>query len=60
MSDNQSLVADTDVPEEFKQLIVTHLEEPGRSFDVISLQRLPAISSMCGGSLLSSILQQQM
>jgi len=33
VSDNQSLVADTAVPEELKQLIVTQLEELGKSFD---------------------------
>ena len=32
MSDNQSLVADTAVPEELKQLIVMHLEELGKPF----------------------------
>jgi len=30
---NQSLVADTAVLDELKQLIVTHLEELGKSFD---------------------------
>jgi len=32
VSDNQSLVADTAIPE-FKQIIVMHMEELGKSFD---------------------------
>jgi len=33
LSDNQSQVADAAVPEELRQLIVTHLEQLGKSFD---------------------------
>jgi len=56
VSDNQSQVADIDVPEELKQLLVTHLEELGKSFDSLSVTSLTKTSRLVAAALLQQLI----